>query len=176
MRRADEDAFREFAVAQWPALTRLAYLLVADAGHAEDIVQTVLAKMWPVWGRVRDEAPEAYARKVLTNTATSWWRRRWHGERPTESLPEREQYGYDEVARRLSDRAALSAALRALPARQRAAVVLRFADDLSEQQVAAALNCSVGTVKSLTSRGLARLRQDGVLDDERTTLTNGSTP
>ena len=168
MRRADEDAFREFAVAQWPALTRLAYLLVSDTGHAEDIVQTVLAKMWPVWGRVRDEAPEAYARKVLANTATSWWRRRWHGERPTESLPEREQHGYDELAPRLSDRAALSTALRALPARQRAAVVLRFADDLSEQQVANALNCSVGTVKSLTSRGLARLREDGVLNDERT--------
>jgi RNA polymerase sigma-70 factor, ECF subfamily len=174
MRPDDETAFREFAVAQWPALTRLAYLLVYDAGHAEDIAQTVLAKMWPVWGRVGDDAPEAYARRVLTNTAISWWRRRWHGERPTESLPEPQQRGYDEVAPRLSDRASLSAALRALPPRQRAAVVLRFAEDLSEQQVAVALNCSVGTVKSLTSRGLARLREDGVLNDERT-LTNGST-
>lgn len=168
MRHDDEDAFRDFAVAQWPALTRLAYLIVSDAGHAEDIVQTVLAKMWPVWSRVGREAPEAYARKALVNTATSWWRRRWHGERPTESLPE--HHGYDdELAPRLSDRAALSVALRALPPRQRTAVVLRFAEDLSEQQVAAALNCSVGTVKSLTSRGLARLRDDGVLDDERTT-------
>ena len=168
MRPADEDAFREFAVAQWPALTRLAYLLVSDAGHAEDIVQTVLAKMWPVWSRVRDEAPEAYARKALANTATSWWRRRWHGERPTDALPDNERHRYDDDAAQLSDRVALSAALRALPPRQRAAVVLRFADDLSEQQVAAALNCSVGTVKSLTSRGLARLREDGVLNDERT--------
>jgi RNA polymerase sigma-70 factor (sigma-E family) len=170
MRRDDEDAFRDFAVAQWPALTRLAYLLVSDAGHAEDIVQTVLAKMWPVWGRVGDEAPEAYARKALVNTATSWWRRRWHGERPTDAMPERQRPEYDdELAPRLSDRVALSAALRALPPRQRSAVVLRFAEDLSEQQVAAALNCSVGTVKSLTSRGLARLRDNGVLNDERTT-------
>jgi len=167
MRRDDEDAFREFAVAQWPALTRLAYLIVSDAGHAEDIVQTVLAKMWPVWGRVAGEAPEAYARKALVNTATSWWRRRWHGERPTESLPD--HHGHDDdVTRRLSDRVALSAALRELPPRQRAAVVLRFAEDLSEHQVATALSCSVGTVKSLTSRGLARLREDGVLNDERT--------
>jgi RNA polymerase sigma-70 factor (sigma-E family) len=168
MRREDEGAFRDFAVAQWPGLTRLAYLLVSDAGHAEDIVQTVLAKMWPVWGRVGQEAPEAYARKALVNTATSWRRRRWHGERPTELLPERANYD-DEHAPRLSDRAALSTALRSLPPRQRSAVVLRFAEDLSEQQVAAALNCSVGTVKSLTSRGLARLREDGVLNDERTT-------
>lgn len=168
MRREDDDGFREFAVAQWPALTRLAYLLVADAGHAEDVVQTVLAKMWPVWGRVGGDAPEAYARKVLANTATSWWRRRWHGERPSESFPEHGGYD-DELAPRLSDRAALSTALRALPPRQRAAVVLRFAEDLSEQQVATALGCSVGTVKSLTSRGLARLRADGVLHDERMT-------
>jgi RNA polymerase sigma-70 factor (ECF subfamily) len=168
VRGADEDAFRDFAVAQWPVLTRLAYLLVSDVGHAEDIVQTVLARMWPIWSRISREAPEAYARKALVNTATSWWRRRWHGERPTESLPE--HHGYDdELAPRLSDRAALSAALRELPPRQRSAVVLRFAEDLSEQQVAAALNCSVGTVKSLTSRGLARLREDGVLNDERTT-------
>src|SRR4051794_956871 len=172
MRRELEESFRDFAVAQWPALTRLAYLLVGDPGHAEDVVQTALSKVWLVWGRVRDEAPDAYARRAVTNTATSWWRRRWHGERPTETLPDR-SYD-DELAPRLSDRAELSAALRALPPRQRAAVVLRFAEDFSEAQVAAALDCSTGTVKSLTSRGLARLRTDARIEmTEAEPLTNG---
>ncbi len=167
-----ESSFREFAAAQWAPLARTAYLLVGDRGHAEDLVQTVLAKMWAVWSRVGDQAPEAYARRVLTNAATSWWRRRWHGERPAESLLD--DALQPDFAMGVADRLALAEALRELPARQRAAVVLRFAEDLSELETAAAMGCSVGNVKALTSRGLAALRAAGALKTARGGgLTNG---
>ncbi|MGN6474380.1 MAG: SigE family RNA polymerase sigma factor [Mycobacteriales bacterium] len=169
-----EDGFRDFVTAQWSPLVRLAVLLVGDRQHAEDLVQTVLAKVWTSWPRLATEAPEAYARKALTNTAISWWRRKWHGEEPTSELPDgAAPDDADVIARRLADRRALVAALGALPPRQRAVVVLRFAEDLSELQVAATLNCSVGTVKSLTSRGLAKLRADGLvrLEDNGDNLT-----
>jgi RNA polymerase sigma-70 factor (sigma-E family) len=170
--RADAEAsFREFAAAQWSPLGRTAYLLVGDRGHAEDLVQTVLATMWSVWPRVADQAPEAYARRVLTNAATSWWRRRWHGERATDELPD--AVADNDLATRVTERLALAEALGRLPARQRAAVVLRFAEDLSEIDTAAAMGCSVGNVKALTSRGLAALRAAGVVTAAG--LTNGAT-
>jgi RNA polymerase sigma-70 factor (ECF subfamily) len=171
--RSGDASFREFAAAQWSPLGRTAYLLVGDRGHAEDLVQTVLAKMWAVWPRVADQAPEAYARRVLTNAATSWWRRRWHGERATETLPD--VPADRDLAGSVAERLALGEALRQLPARQRAAVVLRFAEDLSELDTAAVMGCSVGNVKALTSRGLAALRAAGVLTATRDGLTNGAT-
>ena len=80
----------EFVAARSAALLRTAYLLVGDWAHAEDLLQTALTKTYLAWRRLGEiEAVEAYARRVLVNTATSWWRRRWHGERPTEVLPER---------------------------------------------------------------------------------------
>jgi len=172
MHASAEAAFREFAAAQWSPLGRMAFLLVGDRGHAEDLVQTVLAKMWSVWPRVADQAPEAYARRVLTNAATSWWRRRWHGEHATDALPDSVDQVTD-TATRVADRLALSEALGRLPARQRAAVVLRFAEDLSEIETAAAMGCSVGNVKALASRGLAALRASGVVTAAG--LTNGAT-
>ena len=85
-----EDEFREFVAARSAALLRTAYLLAGDWATAEDLLQTALTKTYLAWKRLGEiEAVEPYARRVLVNTATSWWRRRWHGERPTEVLPER---------------------------------------------------------------------------------------
>jgi DNA-directed RNA polymerase specialized sigma24 family protein len=81
--------FRRFVALRSAALLRTAYLLVGDWDSAEDVLQTALTKTYLAWRRLGEiEAVEAYARKVLITTATSWWRRRWHGERPAQSLPE----------------------------------------------------------------------------------------
>ncbi|MEJ3743206.1 SigE family RNA polymerase sigma factor [Actinomycetes bacterium KLBMP 9797] len=152
-----ESEFREFVAARSAALLRTAYLLAGDWATAEDLLQTALTKTYLAWKRLGEiEAVEPYARRVLVNTATSWWRRRWHGERPTEVLPERP--AHDEISEHL-ERDALWRHVKALPARQRAVLVLRFYEDLSEAQTAALLDISVGTVKSQTSRALTTLRQ-----------------
>jgi RNA polymerase sigma-70 factor (sigma-E family) len=152
-----EEEFREFVAARSAALLRTAYLLAGDWATAEDLLQTALTKTYLAWKRLGQiEAVEPYARRVLVNTATSWWRRRWHGERPTEVLPERAAGdGQDERV----ERDALWRHVKALPSRQRAVLVLRFYEDLSEAQTAHLLGVSVGTVKSQCSRALATLRQ-----------------
>ncbi|MFI7248106.1 SigE family RNA polymerase sigma factor [Micromonospora chalcea] len=152
-----EEEFREFVAARSGALLRTAYLLAGDWATAEDLLQTALTKTYLAWKRLGGiEAIEPYARRVLVNTSTSWWRRRWHGERPTEVLPE--HAGVDEIEQQL-DRDALWRHLQALPARQRAVLVLRFYEDMSEAQTAALLEISPGTVKSQTSRALNTLRR-----------------
>lgn len=152
-----EEEFREFVAARSGALLRTAYLLAGDWATAEDLLQTALTKTYLAWKRLGGiEAVEPYARRVLANTSISWWRRRWHGERPTEVLPERP--GVDEIEQQL-DRDLLWRHLSALPTRQRAVLVLRFYEDLSEAQTAALLDISPGTVKSQTSRALATLRR-----------------
>ena len=152
-----EEDFREFVAARSGALLRTAYLLAGDWATAEDLLQIALTKTYLAWKRLgRIDAVEPYTRKVLVNTATSWWRRRWHGERPTEILPETAiTDGLDE---RL-ERDALWRQVRDLPARQRAVLVLRFYEDQSEAETARLLGVSVGTVKSQCSRALASLRQ-----------------
>ncbi|WP_233578211.1 SigE family RNA polymerase sigma factor [Micromonospora sp. BL4] len=152
-----EEEFREFVAARSAALLRTAYLLAGDWATAEDLLQTALTKTYLAWKRLGGiEAVEPYARRVMVNTSTSWWRRRWHGERPTEVLPERA--GVDEIEQQL-DRDLLWRHLRELPNRQRAVLVLRYYEDMSEAQTAAMLNISPGTVKSQTSRALSTLRQ-----------------
>src|SRR4051794_4712555 len=161
----DEEAFRDFVAGRWPALLRTAFLLTGDEHRAEDLLQTSLAKLWLAWGRVGAEHPEAYVRRILTTTSTSWWRRRWQGERPmSHAMPERAAAG--DFTDRVADNDALITALRALTARQRAVVVLRYAEDLPEAEVAQALGISVGTVKTLASRGLARLRLTATQEQE----------
>jgi RNA polymerase sigma-70 factor, ECF subfamily len=151
-----EEEFRDFVAARSAALLRTAYLLAGDWATAEDLLQTALTKTYLAWKRLGEiEAVEPYARRVLVNTATSWWRRRWHGERPTEVLPERA--APDQLEEQL-ERDVLWRHVKALPARQRAVLVLRFYEDMSEAQTAALLNISAGTVKSQTSRALATLR------------------
>ncbi|WP_433552625.1 SigE family RNA polymerase sigma factor [Micromonospora zamorensis] len=152
-----EEQFREFVAARSAALLRTAYLLTGDWATAEDLLQTALTKTYLAWKRLGAiEAVEPYARRVMVNTSTSWWRRRWHGERPTEVLPERA--GVDEIEQQL-DRDLLWRHLRELPNRQRAVLVLRYYEDMSEAQTAAMLDISPGTVKSQASRALATLRR-----------------
>ncbi|SCL28008.1 SigE family RNA polymerase sigma factor [Micromonospora inyonensis] len=156
MRSAAEEEISEFVRARYARLSRLAYLLCGDHGKAEDLVQTTLTKVALVWHRL-DENVDHYTHRVLTNTYISARRRRSWFERPVAHT--REWAGRDEFAS-VDDRDLLRRALARLPSRQRAAVVLRHYEDLSEEQTAAVLGCAVGTVKSLTSRGLRSLRAD----------------
>jgi RNA polymerase sigma-70 factor (sigma-E family) len=152
-----DEEFREFVAARSGALLRTAYLLAGDWASAEDLLQTALTRTYLAWRRLGHiEAVEPYARRVLVNSATSWWRRRWHGERPTEVLPEGATGdGFDVwIERDLLWRHVLT-----LPARQRAVLVLRFYEDLSEVDTAGLLGVTVGTVKSQCSRALATLRK-----------------
>jgi RNA polymerase sigma-70 factor (sigma-E family) len=156
---ADRSGFDEFVATRSRALLRTAYLLTGDHGLAEDLLQTALAKCWFAWGRI-DGPPEPYVRRVLATTYATWWRRRWRGERPTDALPDR---GDPAATAPVDDRDALWRALGALPRRQRAVVVLRYYEDLSEAETAAALGISTGTVKSQAAKALAALRRDADL-------------
>jgi len=152
-----EEDFREFVGLRSKALLRTAYLLAGDWATAEDLLQIALTKTFLAWKRLGHiEAIEPYARRVLVNTATSWWRRRWHGERPTEILPE--PAAADQLGESL-ERDAMWRHVKALPNRQRAVLVLRYYEDQSEAETARLLGVSVGTVKSQTSRALATLRE-----------------
>ena len=155
---ADRKVFDEFVATRSRVLLRTAYLLTGEHALAEDLLQTALAKSWFVWGRI-DGAPEPYVRRVLVTTYATWWRRKWIGERPAAALPEVAV----PAATSVEDRDALWRALGALPRRQRAVVVLRYYEDLSEAATAAALGISTGTVKSQAAKALAALRRDGDL-------------
>ncbi|MGW0811040.1 SigE family RNA polymerase sigma factor [Nonomuraea sp. NPDC002799] len=150
---ADRANFQAFVVARSDRLLRTAYLLTRDWATAEDLLQESLAKAWFAWPGI--EEPEAYVRRVLVTTYTSWWRRRWRRELPSDALP-------DEPAPDTAggEREELWLAVGRLPARQRAVVVLRFYEDLPVTEVAAILGCQEGTVKSQTAKALAKLRVD----------------
>lgn len=155
MRQADEDEFTELVNAKGTSLRRIAYLMCGDWYLAEDAVQNVFVKVHLSWHRIRRaDNIDAYLRTTLVRVVIDARRRRWHRESPAEFLP-------DTAAPNLSahdERDALVAALRQLPPRQRAVVVLRYWEDLSIAETAAALGCTEGTVKSQTSKGLAALR------------------
>jgi RNA polymerase sigma-70 factor (sigma-E family) len=147
--------------------------MVGDSQLAQDLVQEALTKTYVAWPRLRDPAnAEAYCRKAITTTAISWFRRKqWSHERPTGRLPETGAAGHAEAA---TQSAWLWEALLGLPARQRAAIVLRYYEDLTEAQTAEAMGCAVGTVKSQVSAALGNLRRqlgDGV---ELVTNANGA--
>ena len=164
-RREAAPTFEEYVAARGQALWRSAWLLTGDAHRAEDLVQTALITCWRRWDRIaRDGAVDGYVRRVLVTTYTDWWRRRWTGEVPTEVLPEQASDGAGQV--RLEVRQDVLAALAALPRSQRAVVVLRFYDDLTEVQTADALGISVGTVKSQTARALKALRESSLLKED----------
>lgn len=159
------DEFAEFVSGRSGALHRAAYLMVGERELAQDLVQEALVKTYAAWPRLRDPGnAEAYCRKAITTTAISWFRRRSWSERPSDALPEprpggREaqhgEAGHDDAVARSQW---LWDGLQQLPPRQRAAIVLRYYEDLTEAQTAAAMGCAVGTVKSQVSAGLGRLR------------------
>lgn len=149
--------FEDFVAARSTQLLRTAYLLTRDHGRAEDLLQTALAKAWLSWRRIQT-TPDAYVRKVMVNTYATWWRRKWNDERPSSELPEPAHEEADGWMRH-----DLWTALGHLPRGQRAVIVLRFFEDLTEAETARVLECSIGTVKSQTARALTRLRIDAVL-------------
>ncbi|WP_371402559.1 SigE family RNA polymerase sigma factor [Kribbella sp. NBC_00662] len=153
-------SFADFATSRHGALYRYAYLLAGDRGLAEDLVQEALVKTYVGWHRLRDpNNAEAYTRRVITTTAIGWWRRKsWRAELPNDDVPELPTDPDDVTAR-----VWLWRELQKLPPRQRAALVLRYYEDLTETQTAEVLGCSVGTVKSQVSDALKKLRSDVVL-------------
>jgi len=155
--------FSDFAYSRWPGLVRLGYGLTGDRGLAEDLAQTALANAYASWSRVsRADDPDAYLRRILLNSYRSGFRKRRIAEDLTATPPETVT---EDPLGPHGDRAAVIAAVAALPPKQRAVVVLRFWLDLTDAQAAAALGCSVGTVKSQASRALAKLRASDELAD-----------
>lgn len=158
MRQADiEDEFADFVRARQDALVRFGYFLTGDLQSGEDLVQTALAKLYLKWDTIRRvEALDAWVRRVMVNEHTSWWRRQWR----------RREVLDGDLARRPEPPGApdhlpdpdLWSVVQSLPTQQRAAVALRYYEDLTEAQTAAILGCSVGTVKSHTHRALSTLR------------------
>lgn len=156
MNAGDEADFRNFAESNMRSLRRTAFLLCGDWHHADDVVQTVLTKLYRNWPKIqRRERIEAYVRTMLVR-ATFDRRRRlsWHREITSAEPPETPS-NHDH---HIEDRIVLLAALAKMPPRQRAVLVLRFWGDLDVADTAAALGCSEGTVKSQTARGLTHLR------------------
>ncbi|WP_410809631.1 SigE family RNA polymerase sigma factor [Micromonospora sp. 067-2] len=157
------EGFDDFVVTRSRRLLRTAFLLTGDWASAEDLLQTALARAWEAWRRI-DGDPEPYVRRILVNAYASSWRRRWRGELPTADLPEAAAVADPQTS--IDDRDRLWRALGRLPRRQRAVLVLRYFEDLSEAEISETLGCSVGTVKSQASRALARLRLDETLAPE----------
>ncbi len=153
MARGDEE-FAEFAHASSPRLLHAAYLLTGDRHTAEDAAQTALVRTYAAWSRVRRDDAFAYARRTLVNHVTDRWRRR--REYATGALPDQAARG--DVAEEVTRRQWLIAALRSLTARERAVLIMRYFFDLPEANVASELHITVGTVKSTSSRALAKLR------------------
>ncbi len=156
-RAADRDAeFASYMAARQPSLLRTAYLLSGDRHTAEDLVQTALAKLYLSWDKVRDQQViDGYVRRILVNEHNSLWRRAWkRREHASDALPDR---AYADVP---DDglQAALWDFVQTLPRKQRAVVVLRYYEDMSEAEIAQVLGISPGTVKSQASRALATLR------------------
>lgn len=154
--------FAEFVSLRYSALARSAYLLVGDRGNAEDLVQAALFRTFEAWGRLQAvEAAEAYTRTTMVHLAGRWSRRHWRGEIPDDQLTSRS--GSTDPSSAAEAAVDLRVALGRLPLQQRAELVLRYFDDLSEAETARVLGCSVGTVKSRASRGVAALRTAGLL-------------
>jgi RNA polymerase sigma-70 factor (sigma-E family) len=152
----DQD-FTEFVAARWGSLYRLAYLLAGSPTGAEDLLQTTLEKTYMRWSRIGSmEHAEAYVRRMLATTMVSSRRRAWIGERPWGELPD---VAEDSAEVPVLDRSLLWPLVCALPDRQRAVIVLRYYEDLTEAQIAEVLGCAPGTVKSQSSAAIAAIRR-----------------
>ena len=157
-----DEEFRAFVCASSQSLSKTAWLLTGDAELAADLVQEAYTRVYAAWGRVRRGEAIAYARRVLVNANVDRWRR-GHAETPMEDVDRAEDSNAEAA---VDDRDQVARLLAKLPKRQRAVVVLRYANDLSEQAVAEQLGVAVGAVKSAASRGLAALRADAECDLE----------
>jgi RNA polymerase sigma-70 factor (sigma-E family) len=158
VREEQERAFSAFVATRMPALLRYAHLLTGERASAEDVVQHALAATYRHWRRVTPTGADAYVRRSILNTYLSWRRRaRFRHEHPVEAVPDRSVAVAHAVA--CEERDAMWRALAALPPRQRAVLVLRYYEDLSEAEIAQTLGVSTGTVKSQAAKALARLRQ-----------------
>ncbi|MFC5730554.1 MULTISPECIES: SigE family RNA polymerase sigma factor [Nocardioides] len=157
MAARDRAAFAEFVAARSSSLHRAAYLMVGDVGLAQDLVQEALTKTYVAWPRLRDPAnADAYTRKAIMTTAITWFRKKsWNSERAAAVVPDGISEGH---ADRVVVRTSLMEALAQLPPRQRAVIVLRYYEDLTEAQIAGVLGCAAGTVKSQASAALTKLR------------------
>jgi RNA polymerase sigma-70 factor (sigma-E family) len=147
-----KDSFTAWAAGRRRALVRSAFLLTGDPGRAEDLVQQALFKIAMRWERLCDENPDAYARTVIYRDQVSWWRRRRErvSAQPIDSI---------EMPVDIEQSVVMAQALARLTPKQRAVLVLRFYEDLSERDTAAALGVGPGTVKSQTAAALQRLRE-----------------
>jgi RNA polymerase sigma-70 factor (sigma-E family) len=159
------EGFEEFVGARTASLSRTAYLLTGNHHSAEDLLQVALSRVAARWPQVRDGQPESYARRIMVNEFISWRRRRWYRERPVDDAELSVDAGRatpdlatPDLATAVVRRIVVGRALARLTARQRAVLVLRFYEDLSEAETAEALGCAVGTVKSQTHLALTRIR------------------
>ncbi|MEU1087433.1 SigE family RNA polymerase sigma factor [Streptomyces sp. NPDC005576] len=162
------SSFSSYVRARGPVLLRTARSLTANPSDAEDLLQTALAKTYVAWERIEDHgALDGYVRRALVNTRTSQWRKRKVDEYACDDLPEPATAPAPDPAEHQSLHDAMWRAVLKLPDRQRAMVVLRYYEDLSEVQTAEVLGVSVGTVKSAVSRALRKLREDPELTPAR---------
>ncbi len=151
---AAPEGFEEYVAARLPALSRTAYLLTGNHHDAEDLVQRALVKVVAVWPRIADH-PEPYVKRVMFHDNVSRWRRRSRRpEQLTDAVPERTAEDAD-----VTTRIALEQALARLTPKQRTVLVLRYYEDLTEVETAAAMGVALGTVKSQTRHALKRVRE-----------------
>lgn len=152
----DDASFQEYVASRGQALARTAYLLCGSHADADDLVQAALAKAYARWPHIASlDSPDGYVRRIMANQHVSWWRSR-RRERLTDRAPD---VAVPDVTAHHATASALREGVRALPPRQRAAVVFRYYEDLDDAAIADALGCSVATVRSQISRALATLRR-----------------
>jgi RNA polymerase sigma-70 factor (sigma-E family) len=150
--------FDDYVLARGDALLRFAYLLCADAQRAEDFVQEALVRCHRRWRRIEHDAGlDAYVRKTILRQYLSWRRRKAADDVPTDRFDERG--GREDMVETIGERDVMRRLLARLPRRQRAVLVLRYYEDLADQQIAELLGCSPATVRVHASRGLAQLRR-----------------
>jgi RNA polymerase sigma-70 factor (sigma-E family) len=170
-----DEEFREYVIARGSALLHAAYQLTGHPSDAEDLLQAALVKTYLAWDRIEDRrALDGYVRRAMVNINISWWRRRKLEEYPSENLPEPvltggQGYLPDQMLTGGHDclPEQVEQALDRLPTRMRAAVVLRYYEDMTEPEIAKVLGISVGTVKSTVSRAMAKLRGDLTVSERR---------
>ena len=157
MQQHDEDRFTEFVRAHTASLFRTAYLMTGDYQRAEDVLQGALVRVYQHWTRIDEMAqPVAYARRVVVNQSVSWWRRRSSHESP---LPGSHEPAWDGRVDGVVEHERLWGAVLTLPRRQRAVLVLRYYEDMTEAQIAETLGIAPGTVKSHSHAALHRLAE-----------------